>query len=86
MLFTGISHSIKLIFHELDKTVNVWKAPEDQKLKPTTEETLDLEVSGKDIGDFKFRLEDPVTMLPADELFSFIRIFIRICCCLSSRM
>ncbi|KAA8523468.1 hypothetical protein F0562_009891 [Nyssa sinensis] len=33
-------------------------------------EELDPEVSGKDAGDFEFRLEDPVTMLPADELFS----------------
>ena len=70
MPFTGISHSIKLILHELDKTVNIRKALEDQKLKSTTKETSDVEVSGKDIGDFKFRLEDPVTMLPADKLFS----------------
>ncbi|CAL5405156.1 unnamed protein product [Camellia sinensis] len=33
-------------------------------------ESSDPEVSGKDFGDFEFRLEDPVTMLPADELFS----------------
>ncbi|XP_058208817.1 uncharacterized protein LOC131321864 [Rhododendron vialii] len=30
----------------------------------------DPEVFTKDFGDFEFRLEDPVTMLPADELFS----------------
>ncbi|KAL3820943.1 hypothetical protein ACJIZ3_006848 [Penstemon smallii] len=29
----------------------------------------DLEISGKDFVDFEFRLEDPVIMLPADELF-----------------
>ncbi|XP_077244608.1 TPRXL [Tasmannia lanceolata] len=29
----------------------------------------DLEASAMDLGDFEFRLEDPVTMLPADELF-----------------
>lgn len=33
-------------------------------------DSTDLEISGKDAGDFEFRLEDPVTMLPADELFS----------------
>lgn len=33
-------------------------------------EKLDLDSSGKDLIDFEFRLEDPVTMLPADELFS----------------
>ncbi|XP_043688234.1 uncharacterized protein LOC122639435 [Telopea speciosissima] len=32
-------------------------------------EKQDLEAPVKDIGDFEFRLEDPVTMLPADELF-----------------
>ncbi|XP_077253274.1 uncharacterized protein LOC143892504 [Tasmannia lanceolata] len=31
---------------------------------------LDLESSAMDLGDFEFRLEDPVTMLPADQLFS----------------
>ncbi|KAK6133075.1 hypothetical protein DH2020_033114 [Rehmannia glutinosa] len=30
----------------------------------------DPEISGKDFVDFEFRLVDPVTMLPADELFS----------------
>ncbi|KAI3466347.1 hypothetical protein Pfo_023010 [Paulownia fortunei] len=30
----------------------------------------DPEIYGKDFVDFEFRLEDPVTMLPADELFS----------------
>lgn len=33
-------------------------------------EESDPEASGKDFVDFEFRLEDPVTMLPADELFS----------------
>ncbi|XP_042483256.1 uncharacterized protein LOC122063623 [Macadamia integrifolia] len=33
-------------------------------------EKQDPEVYGKDFKDFEFRLEDPVTMLPADELFS----------------
>ncbi|XP_043699570.1 uncharacterized protein LOC122650267 [Telopea speciosissima] len=33
-------------------------------------EKHDPEAYGKDVGDFEFRLEDPVTMLPADELFS----------------
>lgn len=33
-------------------------------------EEADPEASGKDFVDFEFRLEDPVTMLPADELFS----------------
>ncbi|GAB4846719.1 hypothetical protein Ancab_025727 [Ancistrocladus abbreviatus] len=33
-------------------------------------EISDPEVFGKDVGDFEFRLDDPVTMLPADELFS----------------
>ncbi|XP_020586451.1 uncharacterized protein LOC110028797 [Phalaenopsis equestris] len=33
-------------------------------------EKLDLEVSVKDFVDFEFRLDDPVKMLPADELFS----------------
>ncbi|KAL2247762.1 UNVERIFIED_CONTAM: hypothetical protein Sindi_2628500 [Sesamum indicum] len=32
-------------------------------------EDSDPEISGKDFVDFEFRLEDPVTMLPADELF-----------------
>ncbi|KAJ4975944.1 hypothetical protein NE237_001050 [Protea cynaroides] len=32
-------------------------------------EKQDPEASCKDVGDFEFRLEDPVTMLPADELF-----------------
>ncbi|XP_042514204.1 uncharacterized protein LOC122088904 [Macadamia integrifolia] len=32
-------------------------------------EKQDLETPVKDFGDFEFRLEDPVTMLPADELF-----------------
>ncbi|KAJ4982005.1 hypothetical protein NE237_032842 [Protea cynaroides] len=33
-------------------------------------EKQDPETYGKDAGDFEFRLEDPVAMLPADELFS----------------
>nr|XP_010906788.1 uncharacterized protein LOC105033611 [Elaeis guineensis]XP_029117049.1 uncharacterized protein LOC105033611 [Elaeis guineensis] len=33
-------------------------------------ETLDLDAAGKDLADFEFRLDDPVAMLPADELFS----------------
>ncbi|KAK4386842.1 hypothetical protein Sango_2554800 [Sesamum angolense] len=33
------------------------------------QEDSDPEISGKDFVDFEFRLEDPVTMLPADELF-----------------
>ncbi|KAG1348005.1 hypothetical protein COCNU_06G018340 [Cocos nucifera] len=32
--------------------------------------TPDLEAAGKDLSDFEFRLDDPVAMLPADELFS----------------
>ncbi|XP_058071643.1 uncharacterized protein LOC131220809 [Magnolia sinica] len=32
-------------------------------------EKSDLEASGKDLIDFEFRLDDPVAMLPADELF-----------------
>ncbi|XP_051129104.1 uncharacterized protein LOC127250008 [Andrographis paniculata] len=42
--------------------------PDDvEKSKP---EGADPESSAKDFVDFEFRLEDPVTMLPADELFS----------------
>lgn len=33
-------------------------------------EKPDLEAAGKDLADFEFRLDDPVAMLPADELFS----------------
>ncbi|XP_051133589.1 uncharacterized protein LOC127253184 [Andrographis paniculata] len=33
------------------------------------QEDSDPEISGKDFVDFEFRLEDPVKMLPADELF-----------------
>ncbi|VFQ91710.1 unnamed protein product [Cuscuta campestris] len=33
------------------------------------EEDSDPELSVKDVGDFEFRLDDPVIMLPADELF-----------------
>ncbi|XP_038970303.1 uncharacterized protein LOC103696684 [Phoenix dactylifera] len=33
-------------------------------------ETPDLEAASKDLADFEFRLDDPVAMLPADELFS----------------
>ncbi|KAG1368437.1 hypothetical protein COCNU_14G009050 [Cocos nucifera] len=33
-------------------------------------EKPDLDAGGKDLADFEFRLDDPVAMLPADELFS----------------
>ncbi|XP_042489722.1 uncharacterized protein LOC122069724 [Macadamia integrifolia] len=45
------------------------------KASPGTEQLVklpekqDLETLVKDFGDFEFRLEDPVTMLSADELF-----------------
>lgn len=43
-----------------------------EKNTAETPETSDPDVSGKDnnAGDFEFRLDDSVTMLPADELFS----------------
>ncbi|XP_029116707.1 uncharacterized protein [Elaeis guineensis] len=37
--------------------------------KPEAEKP-DLDAAGKDLADFEFRLDDPVAMLPADELFS----------------
>ncbi|XP_010246636.1 PREDICTED: uncharacterized protein LOC104589883 [Nelumbo nucifera] len=43
-------------------------SPGEKPVKPL--EKVDPETSGMDIGDFEFRLDDPVTMLPADELFS----------------
>ncbi|CAK9157785.1 unnamed protein product [Ilex paraguariensis] len=47
------------------------KAPvQAEKDRADQAEESDPEVSGSDIGDFEFRLENPVTMQPADELFS----------------
>lgn len=46
------------------------KSPSPEKNLADTPEESDPEVSGKEFGDFEFRLEDPVMMLPADELFS----------------
>lgn len=46
------------------------KPPSPEKKLADTPEESDPEVSGKEFGDFEFRLEDPVIMLPADELFS----------------
>ncbi|XP_047336752.1 uncharacterized protein LOC124940288 [Impatiens glandulifera] len=42
--------------------------PPLKRLDP--DEVSDLQVTDKDLYDFEFRLEDPVIMLPADELFS----------------
>ncbi|XP_068654106.1 uncharacterized protein [Aristolochia californica] len=42
-------------------------APAEKTQKPVVK--ADPEPSGKDLFDFEFRLDDPVTMLPADELF-----------------
>ncbi|CAK9174963.1 unnamed protein product [Ilex paraguariensis] len=41
-----------------------------EKQQEVQGEESDPEVFGNDVGDFEFRLEDPVKMLPADELFS----------------
>ncbi|KAF8408757.1 hypothetical protein HHK36_004825 [Tetracentron sinense] len=46
------------------------KAPSPVDKPGNLPEKSDLDVSCKDMCDFEFRLEDPVTMLPADELFS----------------
>lgn len=46
------------------KIAGLTALPEDAAEKP------DLDAAGKDLIDFEFRLDDPVTMLPADELFS----------------
>ncbi|XP_042491530.1 putative protein TPRXL [Macadamia integrifolia] len=53
-------------FPEEDPNAKTSSTAEQQK----STEKQDPEVYGKDFGDFEFRLEDPVTMLPADELFS----------------
>ncbi|CAI9784057.1 unnamed protein product [Fraxinus pennsylvanica] len=45
------------------------EAPSDNAVLEMLEKS-DPEVSGEAFVDFEFRLEDPVTMLPADELFS----------------
>ena len=46
------------------------KSPSPAEKPSDPVEVSDPDVSGKDVGDFEFRLEDPVAMLPADELFS----------------
>lgn len=49
------------VVEEGKKTAAAENAPEEPDLDPS---------AGKDLIDFEFRLHDPVTMLPADELFS----------------
>ncbi|KAA8527150.1 hypothetical protein F0562_008621 [Nyssa sinensis] len=65
-----ISFSREFIDEESSKTAGA--KPQSPAEKPPTDlpPTSDPEVSGKEVGDFEFRLEDPVMMLPADELFS----------------
>ena len=46
------------------------KSPSPAKKPLDPAEVSDPDVSGKDVSDFKFRLEDPLAMLPADKLFS----------------
>lgn len=46
------------------------KSPSPVEKTADQPQLSDLDVSGKNEGDFEFRLEDPVTMLPADELFA----------------
>lgn len=67
-----ISFSREIAEEEASKTTTGVKPPSPSK-KPAdlpVESDPDPEVSGNDLCDFEFRLEDPVTMLPADELFS----------------
>ncbi|XP_009406580.2 uncharacterized protein LOC103989458 [Musa acuminata AAA Group] len=44
--------------------------PDPEPVAAAVTETPDADDPGKDLPDFEFRLEDPVAMLPADELFS----------------
>ncbi|KAK9275881.1 hypothetical protein L1049_023155 [Liquidambar formosana] len=58
-------------FPDEDSKVAGAKPPSSAVEKPLDPpDVSDPEVSGKEVGDFEFRLDDPVTMLPADELFS----------------
>ncbi|KAL6998984.1 hypothetical protein U1Q18_000151 [Sarracenia purpurea var. burkii] len=46
------------------------KLPATAEKQEDAREPSDPDATGKEFGDFEFRPEDPVTMLPADELFS----------------
>ncbi|KAM7522626.1 hypothetical protein LguiA_012528 [Lonicera macranthoides] len=67
-----ISFSREIAEEEVNKTTTGVKPPSPSKIPADLPEESDLdpEVSGNDLCNFEFRLEDPVTMLPADELFS----------------
>ncbi|KAE8677325.1 S-adenosyl-L-methionine-dependent methyltransferases superfamily protein, putative isoform 1 [Hibiscus syriacus] len=49
-----------------------WLSREDEptKSRPKTDRSKPTDIVEPETGEFEFRLEDPVTMLPADELFS----------------
>ncbi|PSS05987.1 Membrane-associated kinase regulator [Actinidia chinensis var. chinensis] len=64
-----ISFSRELADDESSKVAGA-KLPDLSEKHEDAPEPSDPDFSGKEFGDFEFRLKDPVTMLPADELFS----------------
>ncbi|XP_052177229.1 uncharacterized protein LOC127791403 [Diospyros lotus] len=55
---------------ELTEDTSSKVATEKSDKREGGSEMSDLEPACKDVGDFEFRLEDPVNVLPADELFA----------------
>lgn len=65
-----ISFGREMNDEDASRTSGLKKPPPPAKILADPPEESDLEVSTTDFGGFEFRLEDPVDMLPADELFS----------------
>ncbi|KAL2535640.1 Uncharacterized protein Fot_17031 [Forsythia ovata] len=64
-----ISFSYEFLDEEASKVTDTIHSVASENAAVEKPEESNRNVSGKDFVDFEFRLEDPVTMLPADKLF-----------------